>query len=187
MKKRQTIVLGLVVVIGLAVAAFFLLRSDVKETLTRGPFIADGQCPAFKPLYPNIQITFGNRGLSVLNSLFETFVGEGAFEISEFRVTSGGDKRFTIVGMSNRGELTSDIYADRIVRLGQDKENEQLRLTHQSAYCDKGRIYEHQLVDMGGGNFLVQDLEYWTEGAAGERFRFRLYQNQRLTADVIGR
>ena len=187
MKKRQYIVLGLVLFIGLATAAFFLLRSDVKETLTRGPFIADGQCPAFKPLYPNIQITFGNRGLSVLNSLYETFVGEGAFEISEFRVTSNGAKRFTIVGLSNRGELTSDIYADRVVRLGQDMENEQLRLTHQSAFCDKGRIYEHQVVEMGGGKFLVQDLEYWTEGSAGEKFRFRLYQNQRLTADVVGR
>ena len=187
MKKRQYIVLGLVFFIGLGPAAFFLLRSDVKETMTRGPFIADGQCPAFKPLYPNIQITFGNRGLSVLNSLYETFVGEGAFEISEFRVATGGDKRFTIVGRSNRGELTSDVYADRVVRLGQDMENEQLRLTHQSAYCDKGRIYEHQVVDMGGGKFLVQDLEYWTEGTGGEKFRFRLYQNQRLTADVVGR
>ena len=133
------------------------------------------------------QITFGNRGLSALNSLYETFVGEGAFEISEFRVTSNGEKRFTIVGLSNRGELTSDIYADRVVRLGQDMENEQLRLTHQSAFCDKGRIYKHQVVDMGSGKFLVQDLEYWTEGTAGEKFRFRLYQNQRLTADVVGR
>ena len=81
----------------------------------------------------------------------------------------------------------ADIYADRVVRLGQDMENEQLRLTHQSAFCDKGRIYEHQVVDMGSGKFLVQDLEYWTEGTAGENFRYRLYQNQRLTADVVGR
>ena len=70
------------------------------------------------------------------------------------------------------------------MRLGQDLENEALRLTHQSDYCDKGRIYEHQVVDMGSGTFLVQDLEYWTEG---EAFRFRLYQDRRLTADVVGR
>ena len=184
MKKRQYILLGLVLLIGLATVAFFLFRSEVKERMIQGPFTADGQCPAFKPRYPQIQIAFGNRGLSVLNSLYETFVGEGAFEISEFNISAGGEKRFTIVGRSNRGDLTSDIYADRVVRLGQDLENEALRLTHQSAYCDKGRIHEHQVVDMGSGEFLVQDLEYWTEG---EAFRFRLYQNRRLTADVVGR
>ena len=184
MKKRQYIVAGLALFIALAAAVFFLSRSEVKDRAMQGPFTADSRCPAFKPRYSQIQITFGNRGLSVLNSVYETFVGEGAFEISEFIVSTGGEKRFTIVGRSNRGDLTSDIYADRVVRLGQDLENEELRLTHQSAYCDKGRIYEHQLVDMGNGAFLVQDLEYWTEG---EAFRFRLYQNRRLTADVFAR
>lgn len=183
MKTRNYIVLGLLLLIGLGITGVFLFRSETKETITQGPFAADGQCPTFKPKYPQIQITFGNKGLSVLNSLYETFLGEGAFEISEFTVAAIGEKRFTIVGRSNRGDLTSDIYADRVVRLGQDLENEELRLTHQSAYCNKGRIYEHQVVYMGGGKFIVQDLEYWT---AGESFRFRLYQNQRLAADVVG-
>ena len=183
MKTRHYILLALVVLIGLTTAAFFVLRSEVTERMAQGPFTADGLCPSFKPLYPQVKITFGNQGLSLINSLYESFAGEGVFEISEFRVSADGEKRFTIIGRSNRGDLKSDIHADRIVRLGQDLENEKLRFTHQSAYCDKGRIHEHQLVDMGSGEILVQDLEYWTEG---EAFRFRLYQNRRLTAEVVG-
>jgi hypothetical protein len=40
------------------------------------------------------------------------------------------------------------------------------------------------VVDLGNGKFIVQDLEYWTEG---EAIYFRLYQNRRLTAEVVGR
>ncbi|MBC7801144.1 MAG: hypothetical protein H7Z10_11025 [Gemmatimonadaceae bacterium] len=168
----------------IALAGLLAITACARQEVTQGPFTADEVCPTFKPRYPSVQITFGNRGLSVLNSLYETFVGEGVFEISEFTVRTLGAQRFIIVGKSNRGELTSDIYADRVVRLGQDLENEQLRRTHQSAFCDHGRIYEHQVVDMGNGSFLVQDLEYWTDGDA---FRFRLLQNRRLTADVTAR
>lgn len=173
----------LTAVAAVAAIAFLALRSP-REEIRRGPFTADGQCPTFKARYPKVDIQFGNRGLSTLNSLYETFVGEGAFEISEFTVATGGAKRFKIVGASNRGPLTSDIYADRVVRLGQDRENEELRRTLQSAFCNRGRIYEYQLVDLGDGSTLTQDLEYWTEGSA---FRFRLYQNRRLTADVTAR
>jgi hypothetical protein len=53
-----------------------------RQPLTEGPFTADGQCPTtFKPLYPRCDITFGSKGLSTLNSFYETFVGEGAFVI----------------------------------------------------------------------------------------------------------
>ena len=64
------------------------------------------------------------------------------------------------------------------------RSTEKLRRTLQSAYCDRERIYEHQLVDLGDGSTLTQDLEYWNEGGA---FRFKLYQNRRLTADVSAR
>lgn len=175
--------IAVVALVVLAVIAILAFRSP-REEVTQGPFAADGVCPSFKPRYPQVRIAFGNRGLSTLNSLYETFVGEGAFEISEFNVTMGDNGRFTIVGSSNRGSLTSDIHADRIVRLGQDLENEQLRRTLQSAFCNRGRIYEHQMVDLGDGSTLSQDLEYWTEGDA---FRFKLYQNRRLTADVTAR
>jgi hypothetical protein len=80
--------------------------------------------------------------------------------------------------------LTSDIHADRIVRLGQDKEDEVLRTTHQSAYCHNKRIREHQVVFLGGDDFDIQDLEYWAEG---EEFHFRLLQDRRLTAKVVCR
>ncbi|GGI87301.1 hypothetical protein GCM10007973_24700 [Polymorphobacter multimanifer] len=181
--KKKPAAFALVVLAAVGALAFTAFRSPF-VTVTQGPFAADGACPSFKARYSLVQITFGNRGLSTLNSLYETFVGEGAFEISEFNVASTGNGRFTIVGSSNRGPLTSDIFADRVVRLGQDREDEELRRTLQSAFCHRGRIYEHQLVDLGDGSTLSQDLEYWTENAA---FRFRLYQNRRLTADVTAR
>ena len=183
-KKRRYVALAIVASIAVAALGFFVFRAGTKQEVTQGPFTADGRCPTFRPRYAQAQVRFGNQGLSVLNSLYETFVGEGAFEISEFTVSTNGDKRFTIVAQSNRGELTSEINADRVVRLGQDRENEQLRRTHQSAFCHAGRIYEHQVVDLGNGKFIVQDLEYWTEG---EVIYFRLYQNRRLTAEVVGR
>lgn len=184
MKTLRYVALALVLLVLAALVALAIFRTGTKREVTQGPFTADGRCPAFEPLYAQCRITFGNRGLSVLNSAYETFVGEGAFEISEFRVATRGDGRFTIVAQSNRGELTSDVHADRLVRLGQDSEDEELRRTHQSAFCDRGRIYEHQLVDMGDGSFLVQDLEYWTEAGT---FHFRLLQNRRLTAEVVCR
>lgn len=183
MRRRRIAAIALTAVTAVAAIAFLALRSPSEE-VTQGPFTADGQCPTFKARYPKVEIRFGNRGLSTLNSLYETFAGEGAFYINDFTVATGGAGRFKIVGASNRGPLTSDIYADRVVRLGQDRENEKLRRTLQSAFCDRGRIYEYQLVDLGDGSTLTQDLEYWTEGNA---FRFRLYQNRRLTADVTAR
>lgn len=183
MSKRRMAAVALAVVVAVAVIAFLAFRSP-REEVKQGPFSADGRCPTFEARYAHVDIRFGSSGLSTLNSLYETFVGEGAFEISAFTVTTGGPGRFKIVGASNRGPLTSDIVADRVVRLGQDKENEKLRRTLQSAFCDRGRIYEHQLVDLGDGSTLAQDLEYWTEGKA---FRFKLYQNRRLTADVTAR
>lgn len=183
MSKGTIALVGLAGLAVLAAVAFLALRSPFEE-VRQGPFTADGACPSFKARYPKVDIEFGNAGLSTLNSLYETFAGVGAFEISEFKVATSGTGRYTIVGSSNRGPLTSDIYADRFVRIGQDRENEKLRRTLQSAFCHGGRIYEHQLVDLGDGSTLTQDLEYWTEGAA---FRFRLYQNRRLTADVTAR
>lgn len=173
---------GLAVLAVLIVAGILLYQNSKREDITQGPFEADGRCPEFRAVYSRVEIRFGNAGLSTLNSIYETFVGEGAFEISEFRVTTFGPGRFNIVAQSNRGPLTSEIYADRLVRLGQDQENEKLRRTLQSAFCDKGRIYEHQLVDLGTGQTLSQDLEYWTEG---DTLRFKLYQNRKLTADVV--
>lgn len=157
--------------------------SESKKFETPGPFKADGRCPVFKPLYSKIDIRFGNRSLSALNSFYETIFGKGAFELSEFRVTTFNNKRFDIVAQSNRGALKSEIFADRLVRIGQDQEDEKLRMTHQSAFCDKGRIFEHQVVYMDSGKILIQDLLYWTEG---DTFRFRLYQNRNLLADVFG-
>ena len=183
MSKRWTATIVLAALATVTAIAFLAFRSP-REEVKQGPFTADGRCPSFKARYPTVDIRFGNRGLSTLNSLYETFAGEGAFEISEFTVATRGAGRFRIVGASNRGPLTSDIYADRVVRLGQDLENEALRRTLQSAFCDRRRIYEHQLVDLGDGSTLAQDLEYWTEG---EAFRFKLYQNRRLTADVTAR
>ena len=183
MRKRKMVGIVLATLAALASVAYLAFQSP-REEVTQGPFKSAGRCPSFQTRYAAVDIRFGNSGLSTLNSLYETFAGEGAFEISKFTVATGGAGRFRIIGSSNRGPLTSDIYADRVVRLGQDQEDEQLRRTLQSAFCDRGRIYEHQLVDSGDGSTLTQDLEYWTEGAA---FRFKLYQNRRLTADVTAR
>lgn len=171
----------LTAVVGVGALSYFLFRSGTQQLVEQGPFAADGQCPMFKPRYPVCKVRFGNRGLSVLNSAYETFMGEGAFRIDGFTVASEGDGRFDIRAGSNRGELRSEIIADRVVRLGQDRENERLSLTHQSAFCHRGRIYENQVVQTAGGSTTVQGLEYWTEG---ETFAFRLLQDRYLTADV---
>ncbi len=81
---------------------------------------------------------------------------------------------------SIRGELKSEIVADRLVRLGQDRENERLFKPHQSAFSHRGRIDERQVV-YGAGGATVQDLECWTEA---DTFAFRLLQDRRLTANV---
>lgn len=180
-RKLVVSIFVLAVAVVLTVVGVIIYQNSTREDVAQGPFDADGRCPEFKAVYSRVEIRFGNAGLSTLNSVYETFVGEGAFEISEFRVTTFGPGRLNIVAQSNRGPLTSEIYADRVVRLGQDQENEKLRRTLQSAFCDKGRIYEHQLVDLGNGQILSQDLEYWTEGDA---LRFKLYQDRKLTADV---
>lgn len=91
--------------------------------------------------------------------------------------------RFNITAQSNRGPIRSEIHTDRMVRLGQDRENEAVHPTHQSAYCDAGRIYELQ-VGYVDGDLNVQDLEFWTEG---DQLRFRLFQNGSPTADVACR
>lgn len=161
----------------------FASTSESTKFESPGPFKADGRCPVFKPLYSKIDVRFGNRGLTALNSFYETIFGKGAFELTEFRVTTFSDTRFDIVAQSNRGPLKSEIFADRLVRIGQDSENEKPQTTHQSAFCDKGRIFEHQTVFSRKGNIMIQDLLYWTEG---DTFRFRLYQNRKLLADVYG-
>lgn len=148
---------------------------------SEGPFTSDDSCPYFKETYPSCEVLFGNSGLSVLNSVYETFVGEGAFEIYDFSVETLGEREFEIVASSNRGPLRSMIRADKIVRLGQDRENELVTKTHQSAYCDGGRIYEQQ-VGFLGNDLNVQDLEFWSEG---ERFYFRLFQGGSPTAEVV--
>jgi len=157
-----------------------LLPGSFSQGPTQGPFTADGKCPEFKAAYPRCEVKFGNRGLSTLNSLYETFVGKGAFEINSFAVEQLPQGRFNIIAQSNRGPIKSEIYTDRVVRLGQDRENEVVYRTHQAAFCDAGRIYENQagFVD---GDLNVQDLEFCTEN---ERLRFRLFQNGSPTADV---
>ncbi len=105
---------------------------------------------------------------------------EGALRIDGFDVASHGGDRFTIEAQSNRGELKSEIVADRLVWLGQDRENERLFKPHQSAFSHRGRIDERQVV-YGGGGATVQDLECWTEA---DTFAFRLLQDRRLTANV---
>lgn len=169
------------VVAWLSVTAF--LSDSFSKGPTAGPFTADGVCPTFRKTYRRAEVRFGNRGLSTLNSFYETFVGEGAFEINGFEVESLPGGRFNIIAKSNRGPIRSEIYTDRLVRLGQDRENEIVYRTNQSAFCDAGRIYENQVVQEKGG-LNVQDLEFWTEG---DRLRFRLFQNGSPTADVIAR
>lgn len=183
--KRNRLWLGvaaLVVVVAVAWLSVAMLLSDAfSEGPTDGPLSADGVCPAFKTTYRSCEVLFGNRGISTLNSFYETFVGEGAFEINGFLVESLPGGRFNITAQSNRGPIRSEIYTDRLVRLGQDREDEIVHRTSQSAFCDDGRIYEHQVVYVDG-NLNVQDLEFWTER---EQLRFRLFQNGSATADVV--
>ncbi len=164
MRKRiwlSVAALGIVAVAGLFSVKTFL--SDAfSQGPTDGPFTADGTCPEFKTTYKSCEILFGNRGLSTLNSLYETFLGEGAFEISSFDVETLPERRFNIIAQSNRGPIRSKIYPDRLVRVGQDRENESVYRTHQSPFCDAGRIYEHQ-VGYVNASINVQNLEFWTE------------------------
>lgn len=180
---KKTIIFASVAVLLLAayVTIKIILSGAFYPGPSEGPFSADNECPQFKAEYPICKVQFGNSGLSLANSAFETFVGEGAFEINSFNVTTKGEQRYSIVAQSNRGPLTSEIYADGIVRLGQDREDEVVYRTHQSAYCDGGRIYEHQTVHRNG-SIDIQDLEFWTEDG---KFRFRLFQNGAPTADVV--
>lgn len=183
--RRAAFILGGIAVLGIAgwVSAQTLLDAAFIQGPTAGPFTADGICPAFRPAYPQCEIRFGNRGLSTLNSFYETFVGEGAFEIDGFTVDTLGEDRFVITADSNRGPITSQIFADRIVRIGQDQENAVVYRAHQSAFCDAGRIYEQQVVYRDGPQ-TVQDLEFWSENDA---LYFRLFQDGSPTAEVICR
>ena len=179
-------ILFLLVFLALAMAwlgAKVFLSAAFEQGPTSGPFAADAKSPSFRPNYPQCTVAFGNRGLSTLNSVFETFVGEGAFEIKSFQVSTAGVQRFDITAESNRGTLRSRINADGVVRAGQDRENEVVYRTHESAFCDAGRIYELQTVFVDG-KLNVQNLEFWTEG---EALRFRLFQNGAPTADVTCR
>jgi hypothetical protein len=183
--KRLQIAVGLVLLVLLMawLGAKLFLSAAFQQGPSAGPFTADAQCPRFRASYPQCTVAFGNRGLSTLNSVFETFVGEGAFEIKSFQVSTAGAQRFDITDESNRGTLRSRIQADGVVRLGQDRENEVVYRSHESAFCDAGRIYELQTVFVDG-DLNVQNLEYWTEG---EALRFRLFQNGAPTADVTCR
>ncbi len=181
--KVGTIILSSIAALG--IVAWFgistFLDSVFEEGPTRGPSFADNQCPTFETVYPQCEIRFGNSGLSTLNSFYETFVGEGAFEISSFEVETLGRDRFTIVAQSNRGPITSNIIADRLVRLGEEREDEQVYRTHESSFCDAERIYEH-VVTFQDGARVVQDLEFWTEDGS---LWFRLFQNGSPTAEVV--
>ena len=170
-------------VLALGVAGFLLFwslqtRVEISEP---GPAEADGLCPTFEPAYPSCEIQFGNSGLSVLNSFYETFVGEGAFEIDGFTVETRGPQSFLIVAGSNRGPLTSDIIADRMVRLGSEQENTRLTYTQEASYCHAGRIYQNQIGYLGN-RVNAQVIEYWREG---EDFWFQLAQGGNLTARVV--
>lgn len=180
--KRVWVVLAAlgILAIGCWLSVSTLLSDAFVEGPTEGPFTADGICPAFKLNYPRCDVQFGNSGLSTLNSFYETFVGEGAFEISGFAVETLGPDRFNITAKSNRGPIQSQIHTDLLVRLGQEREDEVVNRTHQSAFCDGGRIYEHQ-VGYADGKVYAQDLEFWTEG---DQLRFRLFQDGSPTADV---
>lgn len=164
------------------VSGLFLLAacSSTKKRIEVAAYEADGRCPSFQPRYLKCDITFGSRGLAALNSLYKTFLGRGAWEISEFTVKSSGEKEFEIIAQSNRGPLTSRINADGLVRLGQDQEDGKLRNAHVASYCHAGRIFENQAVQVGD-EIEIQDLEFWSEG---EAFHFQLFQNSSLTAKV---
>lgn len=182
-KRRAAVGLALIGLVG--VAAWLGIRTLLDGAFapgpTRGPSFADGQCPAFEPEYPSCEVRFGNSGLSTLNSFYETFVGEGAFEIDAFAVETLGAGAFTITASSNRGPITSDIRADRTVRLGEEREDERVFRTHESSFCDAGRIYE-QVVTWQEGGPLVQDLEFWSDDGA---LWFRLFQDGSPTAEVV--
>lgn len=182
MRRRWWIGAGAIVVVGLVgwLTVDAALSDAFEPGPTDGPFAADGACPTFVARYPQCEVRFGNSGLSTLNSFYETFVGEGAFEIDGFTVDAPGPGRYTITAQSNRGPITSQIWTDRLVRLGQEREDEQVNRTHQSAFCDAGRIYEHQ-VGYADGDVYVQDLEFWTQDG---NLRFRLFQGGSPTADV---
>lgn len=184
---RTRLLIAAAAVALLAAGGWFAARAVLADAFapgpTEGPFTADGLCPEFRPEYGRCEVQFGNAGLSTLNSFYETFVGEGAFEIGGFEVETLGQTRFDITAQSNRGPIRSEIHADRLVRLGQEREDEVVNRTHQSAFCDAGRIYEHQ-VGYSAGEVYVQDLEFWSEGDA---LRFRLFQSGRPTADVVCR
>lgn len=181
-RKRLWIALAalgtLAAVAGLAANVY--LANAFEPGPSKGPFTADNSCPSFRARYRQCQVAFGNSGLSKLNSLYETFIGEGAFEITGFEVETLPGRRFNINARSNRGPIKSEIHTDRLVRLGQDRENEVVYRTNQSAFCDAGRIYEHQAVYVDG-KLNAQDLEFWTDR---DRLRFRLFQNGAPTADV---
>jgi hypothetical protein len=188
MARRRWIVvgaIGLVLLVAGRLAVRTALEGAFEPGPTEGPFAADGLCPTFQPRYPSCEVRFGNSGLSVLSSFYETFVGEGPFEIDAFDVDTldpavDGAPRFVITAQSNRGPITSRITADRLVRLGQEREDGEVNRTHQSAFCDSGRIYEHQ-VGYAGGEAYVQALEFWTADGA---LRFRLFQGGSPVADV---
>lgn len=67
--------LGLMAVVAW-VSANALLSDAFSEGPSEGLFTADGQCPAFRSTYQRYEVLFGNRGLSTLNSMYETSVGE---------------------------------------------------------------------------------------------------------------
>lgn len=181
--SRRTLIL-LVLIAALIAGGVAAVRAALRDAFlphpNNGPIAADGNCPKFEARYPRCEVLYGNRGLSTLGSIYETFVGEGPFEIRSFEVSAPVSGPLAIVAESNRGPLRSEIFPDRIVRLGQEREDEKTNLTHQSAYCDRGRIFEHQ-VGYAGGQVYVQDLEFWRES---DTLRFRLFQNGRATADV---
>ncbi len=184
---EKRVAIATVLVGGLLVTGWFAVQNYLQGAFakgpTDGPFSADGVCPQFRDVYPQCEILFGNRGLSTLNSFYETFVGEGAFEIYSFTVDTLGEESFTIVAQSNRGPIMSRIIADGLVRIGQDREDEIVYRTHQSAFCDAGRIYEHQAV-YRDGRLTVQELEFWNEENS---LYFRLFQNGSPTAEVVCR
>lgn len=187
LRSEKRFQIAILLVLSMLVTAWLgakiFLSAAFEQGPTSGPFAADAKCPSFRPSYPRCTVAFGNRGLSTLNSAFETFVGEGAFEIRSFQVSTAGSQRFDITAESNRGTLRSRIQADGVVRVGQDRENEVVYRTHESAFCDAGRIYELQTVFIDG-TLNVQNLEFWTEN---EALRFRLFQNGSPTADVTCR
>lgn len=184
MSKQRKFVLAGIALAVIALLAILGIRNFLESAFepgpTEGPYFADNACPTFVSEYPICEVAFGNSGLSTLNSFSETFLGEGAFEIYSFTVENPEARRYVIAAQSNRGDIVSRITADRIVRLGQDREDEVVNRAHVSSFCDGGRIYEHQVVYVKNGR-NVQDLEFWVED---ERMRFRLFQNGSPTADI---